>query len=216
MGGGPVVTWPCATLQLLSIGGNVIYILQLAAILFGDGSAQFKTELDLLIRHPKQYESSGYFKKYADFGYSLSPDEIKEYSRHQLMQMHFVEFATQKKLSLAVDWKGEASPHEVEDFLQTRLVALGRPKMDFSFVDTWEKTVNWKSLESGDFILKKFVVIGSELSKDGLILANLQDGSDTYQIFLLTKEQFDATQHLRGEDRFFRIENVGKALESTH
>lgn len=188
----------------------MLYILHLAAILFGDASPQFKTELDMLIHHPEQYEASGYFKKYQDFGYSLSLDEVKEYDAAQLEQMHFVEFATQRGLALAVDWKGEDSPHQVENFLQRRLAALGRPKMDFAFLDAWEKTIDWKSLENGDYILKKFVRIGTELAKDDLILANLQDGSDTYVILLLTKSQFDATQHLRGEDPFFRIENVGK------
>jgi hypothetical protein len=191
----------------------MIYILQLAVVLFGDASTQFKTELDLLIHHPTQYQAAGYFKKYEALGYSLSLDEIKEYEPEQLEQMHFVEFATAQRLTLQVDWKGEGSPHDVEDFLQRRLAALGRQKMDFAYVDRWETTIDWKSLKSGDFIVKKFVVIGSELAKDDLILANLQDGSDTYKIFLLTKKQFDATQHLSGEDRFFRMENIGKALK---
>jgi hypothetical protein len=191
----------------------MIYVLQLAALLFGDASSQFKTELDLLIHHPTQYEASGYFKKYEDLGYSLSLDQVKEYDHEQLQQMHFVEFATARKLLLQVDWKGEESAHQLEDFLQQRLAALGRKKMDFSYVDKWEKTIVWKTLESGDFPVKKFVLIGSELAKDDLILANLQDGSDTYKIFLLTKKQFDATQHLSGEDPYFRMENIGKALK---
>ena len=68
--------------------------------------------------------------------------------------------------------------------------SLAKIKLDWKFLDDFEKGIDLKKLRSGDYITKKFPCIDRELRKKGILLAMLQRGDDQYYPFLAFIEEF--------------------------
>jgi hypothetical protein len=63
-------------------------------------------------------------------------------------------------------------------------------KLDWKFLDNFEKAIDLKQLRGGDYITKKFTCIDQELRKKGVLLAMLQRGDDQYYPVLAFIEEF--------------------------
>ena len=101
-------------------------------------------------------------------------------------------FAAARRCIEWIDWKGEEDEDQLKRFVDERMQSLGAPKVDWAFLDDFERSIDLKKLRSGDYIGKKFTAIDQELRKKGVLLAMLQRGDDQYHPFLAFSEEFKA------------------------
>jgi hypothetical protein len=100
-------------------------------------------------------------------------------------------FAVTRRCVGWIDWKGEEEEGQLMQFVDERMQSLGATKLDWKFLDDFEKSIDLNKLGSGDYIVKKFTCIDSELRKNGVLLAMLQRGDDQYYPFLAFIEEFE-------------------------
>src|SRR5687767_10050429 len=89
-------------------------------------------------------------------------------------------FAAARRCIDWIDWKGEEDEDQLKRFVDERMQSLGAPKVDWTFLDEFEKSIDFKKLGSGSYITKKFTAVDQELRKQGVLLAMLQRGDDQY------------------------------------
>jgi hypothetical protein len=101
-------------------------------------------------------------------------------------------FAAARQCIGWIDWRGEDDKHELKRFVEARMQSLAAPKLDWTFLDDFENSIDLKKLGSGDYIVKKFTALDQELRKNGVLLAMLQRGDDQYYPFLAFVDEFEA------------------------
>lgn len=99
-------------------------------------------------------------------------------------------FAVTRQCIGWIDWKGEEEEGQLKRFVDERMQSLSRMKLDWNFLDEFEKRIDFEKLRSGDYLTKKFTCIDQELRKQGFLLAMLQRGDDQYHPFIASLEEF--------------------------
>jgi hypothetical protein len=89
-----------------------------------------------------------------------------------------------------IDWAGEEDPDQVKNFVQERMESLAGSKLDWAFLEEFEKSIDFEKLNRGDYIVKKISCIDSEIRTKGFLIATLDRGEDQYYPFVAAIDDF--------------------------
>lgn len=90
-----------------------------------------------------------------------------------------------------IDWSGEEDTDQLKRFVDERLQSLVGVKLDWSFLDEFDRTLDLKKLKRGDYLPKKFSCIDAVLRKKGFLIALLDQGDDQYYPFIASIKEFE-------------------------
>jgi len=89
-----------------------------------------------------------------------------------------------------IDWAGEEDSDQLKGFVDERMESLTGSKLDWAFLEEFEKSLDFEKLNRGDYIVKKIGCIDSEIRKKGFLIATLDRGDDQYYPFVAAIDDF--------------------------
>jgi hypothetical protein len=98
----------------------------------------------------------------------------------------------------AIDWRSE--PDELKDALDP-LLTRQTVTLDWSFLDALERASDWEALKNENLLPR----VASEVAKHGLVLAHINEGSDSYVFAVCTPDQFKAINGLTDHDGHMQV-----------
>lgn len=151
----------------------------MAPVLLEENASVFLDAVDRLEADSDDFINSDEAKRYnvEDQTYAGTED------RGFLMGL-FLGIAQDLAYTLWIDWSGEEGQGEFETWVDARLHAFS-DHFDYAVVDDWEETLDWDTLERGEYIESKFNRVGQYLNSKGFALIFFEDGGDAYYPFLL-------------------------------
>ncbi len=89
-----------------------------------------------------------------------------------------------------IDWSGEEDPEQLQRFVDQRMRKLKGVNLDWSFLDDFNRKIDFNKLQRGDCITKKLTCLDTELRKFGYMLALFDQGDDQYYPFVVSVDEF--------------------------
>lgn len=136
--------------------------------------ATFLEHFNLLKNSPEEFR-----KLELDELYDFEVDE-NDTDFVSIQGLFLLSFALENEHTMMIDWKGEDTPGEFEEFVCQKLKNMNVENIDFSSME-----------EINDDIEEKFELIGDMLQKSNISLSFLDDGGDCYYPFIIKQEVFD-------------------------
>jgi hypothetical protein len=100
-------------------------------------------------------------------------------------------FAAARQRISWIDWKGEYEEGQLKRFVDERMQSVANVKLDWKFLDDFEKSTDLTKLRGGSFITQKFTCIDQELRQKGFLLAMLNRDDDQYYPFIASLADFE-------------------------
>ncbi len=158
-------------------GDEIRYLHDVAAVLLEGDTYLFQDALETLSTDPQEFIDQG-----MDASYDFYP---QEHDANKMFTRFFLSFAHSMGRLRQADWSGEFEANSIQDFARERVSALGGCE---DHVKVTTATSMSKEKKRGEYILKQIYSLGEQLEDLGFHLALLQDGSDTYNFFIVSAE----------------------------
>ncbi len=157
-------------------------LLALAEILLEEDFPRYRSLLELLETDLDSFRAQGYDDRYGITDEFTAADITQDlYGALTLLNG----FADETGYSFWLDWTGESSEGSFEIWVAARVHAFGLGSLDLGFVDDWRDTLDWDSIDRGDFIVEKFRLLGRHIQPLGLDLIFLNTGEDAYHPYVV-------------------------------
>jgi hypothetical protein len=180
------------------------YVDDIAKIIFKEHYSDFANHFKLLCEDPSEYSRQGLDEKY---GYGKEDkEEDEDYFQYNFFQM----FCNSYEITTVIDWSGEDDESHLKDFIAEKLASMNVPEIDLDFIDEWESKIDLDSFDYGEFIKKKFSIVGSKLEKHGIKLSFLNTGHDCYLPFLVNASEYITIPKENPDQPLFYVHDYSK------
>ena len=167
-------------------------LLQFAEVCLGSQYAEFKQALNDF----PNMNASEFGKKYLIFERLCGDlEDIDEDEDEDFTPVLFILFAQDKKLMFSVDWSGEEETGDVAEAVKRILNVRSGTAFEWD-TEKFMASLDWNSIERGDFIPILFKALDAELRKINHCLTIFCTGDDSYHFTVFDKADFDKVHRL--------------------